>query len=62
MYYFVNVIEKNLGSGTLLSLMLDLGLLKIICGDVFFLFLALAGGFKPAGPYLIPNPNFTGQS
>ena len=45
---YVYVPIKEIGSGALPGLMLDIGLLKII-GEVFFIFLASAGGSNPAG-------------
>ena len=53
---------KQLGSGALLGLMLDLVLLKIIWEDFFLLFLAPVGAYNPAGPYPNPFPNHAGQS
>ncbi len=50
------------GSGALPGLMPDLGLSKINWEVVFFLFLALLGGFTPAEPYLYPFPNPAGQN
>ena len=50
------------GSGALSGLMLDLGLLKLIWREDFFLFLAPAEGSNLLGAY--PNPFFNpaGQS
>ncbi len=44
------------------GLMLDQGLLKIIQGVEFFLFLAPVGCSNPAEPYANPFPNPLGQS
>ena len=53
---------KSFGSGALPGLRLDLGLLKIICCSVLFLFLASVRGSDPARPYPNPFPNPEGQS
>ena len=54
-YVIMHRQRKNKGSGALPGLMLDLGLLKIIRGGVFFAFLA-------TGPYPDHFPNPSGQS
>ena len=41
---------RNFRSGALNVKIMDLGLLNISLVDVFFLFLAPAGGSEPAGP------------
>ena len=50
----IKKVISNFGSGSLPGLMLDLGLLKIIWGELFFLFIVPAEGSNPAGPISIP--------
>ncbi len=56
------MINLTLISGSLPCLMLDLGLLKISLGGVFFLFIDPADGSNHVGHYPYPFPNPSGQS
>ncbi len=50
------------GSGALSGLMLDLGLLKILCGGVYPISSPCGGGSNPAGPSPDPFPNLAGKA